>query len=196
MRVPVIAVLEDPPQRPLMSCELAIAAGALDGIRTVAADLPDVFVPRGVDMQALLPVVPGTVAIADNQAHVVGTEPGVVAMDRPGASAVRVAYGECYLPSLTPLVRERAASTQRFAITGTTRDNVGAPLAGCRVVIMETGRLAAAACPVVGETVSDGAGAFSVEVAGTADYFLIAYLPGTPDRAAITLHPLTPVAIG
>lgn len=82
-------------------------------------------------------------------------------------------------------------STTLFIISGTTRDSAGAPLGNCRVVVLETGRLAVTGCPVVAEVISDGSGLFSVVVPMDVGYQLIAYLPGSPDVAGITRNDVT-----
>jgi hypothetical protein len=44
--------------------------------------------------------------------------------------------------------------------------------------------------------VSDGSGAFSIEVPQNTAYEVIAYLAGAPDRAGIGVNTLTPTANG
>ncbi len=79
-------------------------------------------------------------------------------------------------------------STQRFVMTGQTLDATGAALGGCRVVMLDTTRIAPGGDinPVVAETISDGGGNYSISAPRPMTYQLIAYLPGSPDVAGIT----------
>lgn len=73
-----------------------------------------------------------------------------------------------------------------FRLTGTTRDSAGAPLGGCAVHLFNSADVE------IAETVSDGGGAFSFltdQNSGT--YYLVAYLPGSPDRAGTSANTLT-----
>lgn len=84
----------------------------------------------------------------------------------------------------------------RWSITGVTRDNAGTALGTCRVVVMEAGRIAKDGAPVVAETISDGSGNYSVEVALNTSHQVISYKVGAPDVAGISLNTLTPAAAG
>ncbi len=87
-------------------------------------------------------------------------------------------------------------STTQWAIVGTTLDAADAPLPGCRVIVLEYGRLAVGESPVVADVISSEVdGTFSIPVAGNSGYQIIAYKPGVPDVAGITLSPLTPTMI-
>jgi hypothetical protein len=98
-----------------------------------------------------------------------------------------------YTPLLAPLLW----ASNRWVISGTTRDSFGAPLGNCRVIVLETGHLAVGqAQAVLAEGVSDGSGAFSIEVPQNTAYEVIAYLAGAPDRAGIGVNTLTPTANG
>lgn len=83
-------------------------------------------------------------------------------------------------------------STTRWEVAGTTYDASNNPLPGCRVVLLDIGALAVGGTPVIREQISDGTGKFSISSPGNGNYQVIAYLPGTPDRAGITLHPVVP----
>lgn len=87
-------------------------------------------------------------------------------------------------------------STQKFLLSGVTRNSSGVAIGGCRVVVLETGKIVANndpyANPYAGETTSDGSGNFSIQVSDQGPYQMIAYLPGSPDIAGITLNSLTP----
>ena len=88
-------------------------------------------------------------------------------------------------------------STVRYAVTGSTLDSGGVALPSCRVVMLDMSRMAVTGSPVIGEAISSAVdGSFSIPVPSNADYILIAYLPGSPDRAGVTLRPLTPTQIG
>jgi hypothetical protein len=92
-------------------------------------------------------------------------------------------------------------STQRWLLSGITRDSVEAPLGNCAVVVFETGRLQIDAetqrvSPVAAQTISDGSGNYSVELGSNSAYQAAAYLPGSPDVAGITRNDLIPVPNG
>jgi hypothetical protein len=93
----------------------------------------------------------------------------------------------------TPLINPFEQATDRFVIAGITKDGTGSALGGCRVVALETGRLAVSGCPIVAETISDGGGNYSIEVPLNTAYELIAYKPGSPDVAGITRSDVVPV---
>lgn len=78
-------------------------------------------------------------------------------------------------------------STASFAVQGTTVDSTGAALPGCRVVVFDVGQLYTGGNPIVGETVSNGSGVYSVPVPYNTDYQVIAYLAGSPDVAGVTI---------
>lgn len=85
--------------------------------------------------------------------------------------------------------------TGRWAVSGATLDGPGAPLADCRVIAHETGRLdLGEGASIVGETLSDGSGNYSIEVWGNVALQLTAYKPGSPDVAGITRNDVIPVA--
>ena len=81
-------------------------------------------------------------------------------------------------------------ATTRWYVAGVTRDSTGAALPGCRVVALQVNKIVAnqdiLANPVVAETVSDGVGAYSIQVSRQGQYQVIAYLAGTTDVAGIT----------
>ena len=98
---------------------------------------------------------------------------------------------------------------KNYTISGQTLDGSGAPLAGCAVHLLYTdivgNNLFAASGGVladlgdtsdieVAETVSDAGGNYSfyVDAPGAAPsaYFIVAYLPGSPDVAGTTLNTL------
>lgn len=196
MRVPVHTVMPDPPMWVVTGPELALAAGALDGVRvevgmdrTEAQEMPD-----GLPMLSVFPSLPGAFAVTNPVEPVVGRQPFCPSRDQPGANHTRVVDGVGYVSDRMPLVLWRPASSQRWVISGTTRDNDGAALGFCRVVILETGRVAVGEGAVAAEAISDAAGLFSIEVPSGTDYWGIAYLPGSPDRAGISLHPMSPAA--
>ena len=85
--------------------------------------------------------------------------------------------------------------TGRWAVSGATLDGTGAPLAACRVIAHETGRLdLGEGASIVGETISDGSGNYSIPVWGNVALQLTAYKPGSPDVAGITRNDVIPVA--
>ncbi len=77
-------------------------------------------------------------------------------------------------------------STQPFVVSGTTYNNVGAPLANCVVKMF-----ASATDLFIAETISDGSGLFSFG-ATAGPYFLVAWGP-TGTVAGVTLDTLSGV---
>lgn len=86
-------------------------------------------------------------------------------------------------------------STQTFTITGQTLTGTGTALGNCRVVALETGRLAVSGAAIVNETISDAGGNFSFAVPMNTAYELIAYSPGAPEKGGVTLPSVTPGTI-
>jgi hypothetical protein len=67
-----------------------------------------------------------------------------------------------------------------------TKDSAGAALAGCTVQLFQT-----ADDVVVGETVSDGAGAYSFTMArAQGPFYVVAYKAGAPDVAGTSVNTL------
>lgn len=97
-----------------------------------------------------------------------------------------------------PIMGAPAQSATRWVIAGTSRDANDVPLPGCRVIVLEVGRLAIGEAPVVAEAISGVVdGTFSIDVPGPRFYTIIAYKPGdAPTVAGITLFPLTPTSVG
>lgn len=85
--------------------------------------------------------------------------------------------------------------TSRWQIVGVTRDSAGTALGNCRVVMLEVSRIAVTGQPVVAETISDGSGNYTIEVAGNTAHQGIAYKDGSPDVAGISLDTLTPAQV-
>lgn len=78
----------------------------------------------------------------------------------------------------------------RYIITGTTRDSTGAPLGNCAVELFETQNPSV----VRAQTTSDANGLFTVvSTVPPLAFFLVAYLPGSPDVAGTTVNTLTTV---
>ena len=69
-------------------------------------------------------------------------------------------------------------------ITGVTKDSTGAPLGNCVVHLFRTSDDA-----LMYQTTSDGSGNF-VFTCGLDSYYIVAYLPGSPDVAGVTLNTL------
>jgi hypothetical protein len=86
-----------------------------------------------------------------------------------------------------PLLNQLSFATPRWYVTGVTRDSTGAALGNCRVLVFDYGRFAVgAAQSLVGETISDGSGNYSVEVGEGGQFQVTAYLAGSPNRAGIS----------
>lgn len=83
-------------------------------------------------------------------------------------------------------------STTRWTISGTTRDSTGTALGNCRVVALETGRVAVGESPVVGQTESDAGGVYSMTVPMNTAYWLLGYKIGSPDVGGTTIVNVVP----
>lgn len=132
---------------------------------------------------------PATI-IMNDLGHPVGIEGQVAFMIAP-----------LYLVQQTQALRlEFPQSTARFAISGITKDSTGAALASCRVMAMETGRMAMDGpndqMSNVGEVLSDGSGNYTLPVPTNTGYQLTAYKPGSPDVAGITRNDVAPSQVG
>jgi hypothetical protein len=97
----------------------------------------------------------------------------------------------------TPLLNSLSWASERWGISGVTKDSTGAALGACRVIARESGRMELdGAESEVGETVSDGSGNYSIEVPLNTAYQLTGYKAGAPDVAGITRADVTPSQIG
>lgn len=84
-------------------------------------------------------------------------------------------------------------SYQVFTLTGTTRDELGVAVPNVRVIAYQSGtRYVDAGAKIIAETVSDGAGNFSMLLRNI-DYQLVAYKEGAPDLGGLTRQDVTPV---
>jgi hypothetical protein len=102
----------------------------------------------------------------------------------------------------SPLLNRFEQATNLFTIAGQTVTGNGTPLANCRIVVYETGRMAvdggayrsgfSSESPVVAEALSDGSGNFTINVPMNVAYQLTGYLEGSPDRAGITRKDVVP----
>lgn len=91
----------------------------------------------------------------------------------------------CYTPQ----------STQRWVLSIITQDAAGSPIGGCRVIALNVGQMAVGQAPIVDEEISDGSGNATMNVPLNTDYMVIAYLPGSPDRAGVSVQTLSPDAV-
>jgi hypothetical protein len=129
----------------------------------------------------------------------------VIPTPRPLAPITRLSVrppvlGELVLPSgecvaVDPVVGVQFGGVPRWFLTGTTRNSAGVALGDCRVIVLEVGRIAVQGAPVVAETVSDGAGAYSVEVPLNTAYQVLAYKEGAPAVTGATLNTVTPTQV-
>lgn len=77
----------------------------------------------------------------------------------------------------------------KLRITGITKDSAGVVLPNCAVTLYRT-----ADDMVFEEVISDANGAFSFSAIGLSEtYYVVAYLPGSPDVAGTTLNTLVGV---
>ena len=80
---------------------------------------------------------------------------------------------------------------QNAYIVGVTRDSNSNPLGGCTVYLYSTVSLA-----LIAQTVSDGSGNYTFvgpKSPAGGSFFVVAYLPGSPDVAGTTINTLVPV---
>lgn len=135
-------------------------------------------------------------------------------LQRRANAGVATPCGAWVSADFPPLLTRFEQASDVFTITGQTVTGAGAALAGCRVVVYETGRIAVTAVPpeqyhsagntspgtwespspVVAEAISDGSGNFSILVPMNVAYQLTGYLTGSPDRAGITKDTVVPTA--
>jgi hypothetical protein len=90
---------------------------------------------------------------------------------------------------------EPMLATPSFYFVGVTRTGVGAALADCRLVVLDTGRLNTGfytfGQSVVAQGVSDGSGNFSIQ-ARNADHIILAFKDGSPELAGLTRDDAVP----
>lgn len=78
----------------------------------------------------------------------------------------------------------------RTALTGVSRDSTGAALGACQIMAFRTvDKL------LVGETISDGSGNWSLDLLVTGPFFLVEYKDGGTPVAGTSLNTLTPVRV-
>lgn len=85
--------------------------------------------------------------------------------------------------TVLPPLFQREGDTTTYVLSGVTRDSAGATLASCRVIVFQTGWLALGHRPIIGETVSDGSGNWSLTVPRAGGYMVWTYKDGSPDVA-------------
>jgi hypothetical protein len=87
----------------------------------------------------------------------------------------------------SPLVSRILFSTDTFTISGTSRDNTGAALAGCEVRVFDGSNA------FIGQVISDGSGNWSLSVpTNSGPFWARYYLAGSPNRAGATDYFLVP----
>lgn len=77
------------------------------------------------------------------------------------------------------------AALVRQQISGITRDSAGAPLGGVEVKVIRTEDTL-----LIGQTTSDGSGAWTLQLWAGGPFFLVEYLVGSPDRAGTSVRTL------
>lgn len=82
----------------------------------------------------------------------------------------------------------RALGSLRAQLTGTSRTSAGVVLGNCRVMVFRTEDKS-----FVGETVSDGAGAWTLDLMVSGPFFFVEYLAGVPDVAGTSKNNLVTV---
>jgi hypothetical protein len=87
-----------------------------------------------------------------------------------------------------PVRKLLSAPANPLFLFGVSRDSAGAILANCTVMIFRTEDKS-----FIGQTVSDGVGAWSYSITVGGPFFLVEYLVGTPDRAGTSVNTLVGV---
>lgn len=82
----------------------------------------------------------------------------------------------------------RATGSQyKFSLSGVTRNQSGVALAGCTVHLFQT-----STDTLIATTTSDGSGNYTFNPPNNSGtFYVVAYLPGTPDVAGTTVNTLT-----
>lgn len=90
---------------------------------------------------------------------------------------------------------DRVQGEKTGIISGVSRDNTGAPLGNCRVMLFRTA-VGVGQQDFVGETLSDGSGNWSFATLESGPFFLVEYLAGSPDQAGTSVNTIAPVITG
>lgn len=93
--------------------------------------------------------------------------------------------GPSWRGQIGTVVYRSAGVTVNYAISGVTRDSVGAALGNCRVELFVT-----ALDVSIAETVSDASGNFRFANPGTGPFYIVAYKAGGADVAGTTVNTL------
>lgn len=203
----ILPLLSDPPidlllvgegmRDAALSWPMTDAAGLTSG--TAAMSLV-ASVSAGVGNTPSIPVMGGLSAYAPRAADMATTFDG---MNVALPTAARVNGSICTPDGVTmPFVVAdncmscfTPQSTGRWVLAIQTQDVSGAAVGGCRVVVFDVGQLAVGLPAVAAESVSDGSGSASVPVPQNTGYMVLAYLPGSPDRAGVSVQTLSPDAV-
>lgn len=84
----------------------------------------------------------------------------------------------------------RVLSVAQWRLTGISRDNTGAVLGNCQVLVFRTNDKGLEI-----ETVSDGSGNWSVLVSQSRTHFFVAYKAGAPDVFGTSLNDRVPIQV-
>lgn len=200
----VIRDIPSDPSMPVIAGEQMRAAAMAGGVHAGAAPEMGSLVMGGANMRNVdaWPIVSGE----RGYAPMIGGQPvprSDVLRD-PYAGTMIAANAVIATPcgAIYPMERGgillplQNAGSQRWAVSGVTRDNAGAALGNCRVIVMDVGQQFVGGPTIVGETVSDGGGNYSVSVPLNTAYQAIAYRPGSPDVAGATVNTVIPAANG
>ena len=104
------------------------------------------------------------------------------------APRYRMSFGEggAYAGVLGLVFRSPKFSTINARITGITKDSTGATLGSCVVQLFRTVDEV-----FMSESISDGAGAYTLTAIGSGPFFIVAYKAGSPDVAGTTVNTLS-----
>lgn len=93
-----------------------------------------------------------------------------------------------YWGQIGSLIYRGSGGNTNTALSGISRDAVGAALGACRVELHQGN--------IIKDTIiSSGSGAFTFSNPGSGPFFLVAYKQGSPDVAGTTVNTLQPVVV-
>lgn len=108
--------------------------------------------------------------------------PGIAA-GRPGVASGFASPGR--MPRKGMAFRGPVFNTRNASLSGVTRDGSGNPLGSCTVHLFQ-----ALNDTQISTTISDGSGNFTFLPTASGPFYLVAYLPGSPDVAGTTVNTL------
>ena len=182
----LLPLIPDPPTRILQGEELRSASAAVMSfdVGTPAFNAPLLASLRQqllIEGDTLVNAEAGIVRAASYEGLVPRQDPRVFTrQDRPRANGgIMTSAGFIPVYANECMIRLFERATNRFTVSGVTRDNTGAALGACKVLLLK-----GEATELVAATVSDGSGNFSFTVAESGGYMALAFNGGRDRRGA------------